>query len=655
MKIAGFFTRAFGLLFQASFLLVSCKSNVTGVISEETDIRMLDSSLQERLKSYDTAQKRSASFLLQNIGKHSFMHGEKEETYANMIEQYSRAGDTLEKILQDLKGMQFPDSRKIYDKDFLSAGYVANDILLTHNTFNKTYWKKQVSAENFYNYVLPYRIYKESLDKASWRQYYLDNYRKVKGDSIFSMTLDSAIVTLHHWLREKKKHFKLKFGSDGFNLPSLPVTANNDLPLGTCDELASLSTAQLRALGIPATIDFAPNYANVNSGHSWAAAIITDTSCMPFDISNDTLGKFKDASFILTKVYRQSFRLDKSNAFYGMPVNKNLPECFANPFLKDITSLYTTTSDLTIPLMAGANTGKETTAYICVFSRPEWTPVDRGEIKDGKIFFNQVGRRGIYLPLIINPDNTRKAISNAFQLMADGTIHYFIPDTMHRQEAVLYRKYPTALGRDNDLYIKRVMGGSFQGANRSDFKDSVTLYTIDHHPSDTFNVITIRSSKNFRYVRYLSAQKSYGNIAEVEFYSGTRSDSLLKGVVIGTTGSYMDKPRLARNALFDGDLLTYFDSKQADYSWAGLQLAKPATIGRIRFMARNDLNGIVKGDTYELFYWNNEWTSLGRVIAENNYLTYKNVPQNAVLWLRNLSAGKEERIFTYQNGKQVWW
>ena len=31
------------------------------------------------------------------------------------------------------------------------------------------------------------------------------------------------------------------------------------------------------------------------------------------------------------------------------------------------------------------------------------------------------------------------------------------------------------------------------------------------------------------------------------------------------------------------------------------------------------------------------------------------VPDNALLLLHNTTKGKEERIFTYENKKQVWW
>lgn len=31
------------------------------------------------------------------------------------------------------------------------------------------------------------------------------------------------------------------------------------------------------------------------------------------------------------------------------------------------------------------------------------------------------------------------------------------------------------------------------------------------------------------------------------------------------------------------------------------------------------------------------------------------LPKGALLWLKNHTQGKEERIFTYEDGKQVWW
>jgi len=33
----------------------------------------------------------------------------------------------------------------------------------------------------------------------------------------------------------------------------------------------------------------------------------------------------------------------------------------------------------------------------------------------------------------------------------------------------------------------------------------------------------------------------------------------------------------------------------------------------------------------------------------------ENCPTNALLWLRNHTRGKEERIFTYEEGRQEFW
>lgn len=69
----------------------------------------------------------------------------------------------------------------------------------------------------------------------------------------------------------------------------------------------------------------------------------------------------------------------------------------------------------------------------------------------------------------------------------------------------------------------------------------------------------------------------------------------------------------------------------------------------------HDSNEVVPGDDYELFYWNDKWCSLGRKVAEHDTLMYMEVPKESLLWLHNHTRGKEERIFTYEIGRQIWW
>ena len=68
----------------------------------------------------------------------------------------------------------------------------------------------------------------------------------------------------------------------------------------------------------------------------------------------------------------------------------------------------------------------------------------------------------------------------------------------------------------------RMIGGKIQGSNSADFAGAVDLYTVTSIPTD--GILTIAALTNaaaYRYVRYLSPNAGWGNIAEVEFYGKT--------------------------------------------------------------------------------------------------------------------------------------
>jgi len=67
-------------------------------------------------------------------------------------------------------------------------------------------------------------------------------------------------------------------------------------------------------------------------------------------------------------------------------------------------------------------------------------------------------------------------------------------------------------------------------------------------------------------------------------------------------------------------------------------------------------NEIVPGQPYELLKWGGlRWESLGRQISPGDSLVFEKVPKGALLWLRNLEEGFQERIFTIENAEPVWW
>ena len=157
------------------------------------------------------------------------------------------------------------------------------------------------------------------------------------------------------------------------------------------------------------------------------------------------------------------------------------------------------------------------------------------------------------------------------------------------------------------------------------------------------NVESVNSPNSYRYVRYVSPKESEGVLAEVFFYGE-------KGELIAVPSeSSIDKVELSldRIALTRPDYRTGFIQ--------GYDLGSPQKIISISYLPWNDDNFVFPGHDYELFYFNLGWISLGRKTAHDYELIFENVPQNSLLYLKDYTTGSEERPFTYEGGKQIWW
>jgi hypothetical protein len=146
-------------------------------------------------------------------------------------------------------------------------------------------------------------------------------------------------------------------------------------------------------------------------------------------------------------------------------------------------------------------------------------------------------------------------------------------------------------------YSGRMTGGFFQGANLSDFSDAVTLTTIATQPADgSWTVQLIANPNAFRYVRYLSPNNGFGNVAEVEFYSLGPKISLVSGTILGTAGA----SGTASDKAFDSDITTYFDSTTTNGNWVGLDLGSARVMTNVRYCPRSNndsrmVNGVFQG------------------------------------------------------------
>ena len=202
-------------------------------------------------------------------------------------------------------------------------------------------------------------------------------------------------------------------------------------------------------------------------------------------------------------------------------------------------------------------------------------------------------------------------------------------------------------------WAKAMLGGCFVFGKDIRFSQSDTLW-VDTLRDYGFQTKTVEGT--YRCMKYVPPKRTEGNIGEIELYD--KSGNRVQGRMIGNySPEHLDSIVSMRRA-FDGEVLTYaVSSPKQTNAWLGLDFGEMVDLGKMVYLTRSDDNFIREGELYELYYWDGDWRSLGKRVGSRKlqYLTYENIPENALLLLRNLTKGQEERIFTYENGTQVWW
>jgi hypothetical protein len=370
---------------------------------------------------------------------------------------------------------------------------------------------------------------------------------------------------------------------------------------------------------------------------------------MGFEHKTDEWILFKRAP----KVFRKTFSIQRESLACRNK-GESIPGIFNQPNIRDVSSEYFQGTDVTIKVHNPGSL-RSKTVYLCVFNNRDWMAVHWAKIKRNRATFTCMQKEMVYLPAFYN-EKRFIAVNDPVLIDSLGEIIFLKPDFNKKETLLLKRKYHPDK-RSREVFLPRMLNSRFMAANKPDFSDETTLYQIKELPEVTFNTIDIAPLETYRYIRYRAEAPNDSEIAELELYTRDKNGTYrkLNGRIIGTEGAIYDPLIFGKEKAFDGDWVSYFSHRTE--AWVGLDFGKKEKIDRIRFLPRNDDNNIHDGDLYELFYWNDgKWNSLGRQTGTDRpVLVYDHCPANALYLLRNHTRGKEERIFTYENNKQVWW
>lgn len=601
----------------------------------------------------DSLKYKAALFLIVNMPFHIYYDGkdiDKYYKYFSILPQTKKKPEALVDSLEKADGkFIWNNLRYRYDIQELDSTFLVKNIDQAFKVWREQPWGKNICFNDFCEYILPYRLADEKPEY--WREALYNKYNP-KLDSIRLLPESTDPLFVAQALLDTLIKEKIYFTC---SLPEGPHIGANivNWKSGSCRELADYVNYVFRSVGIPCGTDFMIMRGDNNAAHYWNFVLDKDGKTYEVEFPN---GPLKEATSLWnpkSKVYRNTFSLNLSIVQdINKPTNEIYP-FFRIPLFKDVTKIYAGKWNRTLVLphniIYDTNKSKNI-LYLCLSNHDIWIPVAYTKPDNDSIRFRNVEGDVIFRLGTWNGNKLEMCSDPFLYEKKTGKIQLFnSQDTI--EKISIFFKYHLY----NENYIFRMPGGTFEGSNNPNFENVDTLFLIKNVPERLYNTLYTNSSKRYRYVRYKGGKGSYCNISEIEFYDSEKSIKPLKGKIIGTPGCYQQDGSHEYTNAFDGDPYTSFDYKSDEGGWTGIDLVTPKLIKKIIYVPRNRDNFIRKGDTYELLYWKNrKWNSTGYKIAQTDSLTYY-IPKGSLLYLKNHTRGKDERIFEYKNGKQIFW
>ncbi|MCR5695502.1 MAG: transglutaminase-like domain-containing protein [Marinilabiliaceae bacterium] len=602
----------------------------------------LESVVEHYEANGESEKVKAVKFLIKNMPGHKAMIGEAlDEFYFKLDSVYNTCNGDMMQAYQflrtDTKSRDWSSLKMSYDINTVTAEYLIDNIDRAFAVKNSP-WAKNLSFEEFCESILPYRLADEELE--AWRGDYQKQYGMVI-DSISKCT-DGNLDSICEGLSKLYKAHNLMFPP---GVPSIKPSFLKRILIGPCSDYTNLAILIARAHGIPAYFDYTPQWANYPHGHEWCS-LLWNGEWTDYMLGEGTElgGHLRKCGNVLTKVFRHTYAIQSRDVIPPAYSKEPVPSAFRNKRFIDVTDLYIPTTDVQI---ADLYPSDNEFVYLCVWDNQGWNPISWAQKIDNKATFSKIGKReAVYLPAYYNGRDFEPAQT---PILVDkfGQVRSLKP-TADKNRIVLKRKY---LETRLPIFMSGVIGGQIEIANNAKFINSES-YIIPDTIECNYQKIDINT--NCRYIRFIAAKGKKGQMAEMEIYD--RDGNEIFGQLISSLG-ISDTTNVRKS--FDKNTLTYstVDNTKSNDNWIGIDLGKCRYVDYILFLSRNDDNFIKDGEEYELFFWDDNWKPLGTKIGSKKlqYLQYNNVPTSALLLLRNHTKGTEERVFIYENEKQVWY
>lgn len=638
--------------------LTSClKSSPNDVLLEQALAAAKDNraELEKVLEYYsqDSLKLEAAKFLIRNMpGHYSYRDTQLMERYYAQIEALlmrhkEDKSDVLRDSINQLAiDLQLKNCNKIYDIEVITSEFLISNIDTAFDCWMNLPWGKHLSFDEFCEYILPYKVQElQPFDdwRTEFRTFCDSGLSELKFCEMHRESTYNASVILSNNLIDSIKPFL----SWSLDYPILKVSTKSKMPFGKCDDYADLMTSIMRAHGIPVVLDYTPQWAYRDLGHTWTSILAQTGKNIPFSAFFTSPGEAHKIEERLAKVFRHTYAINQDLKQLNQ-IEKYVPLTFRNIFQKDVTDEYIKCTSIELQ----NKSWEDGYVYLGISDGEKWSPIHFAYCKNGKASFDKMGLNSVYILMRYRENGKIDYLSYPFLINYDGTLHYYIPDNGIGLDAKLYRKFPVL--EYASKYSTRLIGGRFEASNNANFNNAKIVHIIESGAAIAREITITDTLQPYRYWRYIQSKPdTYCSIGEIIFY---RDNEPIYGDIIGTDGCKHPEYGRYKENVFDRNWLTAFDAPISKDGWVGMDFKNPVSIDKIVYVGRGDGNCIEIGDVYELYYWmNGRWKSLGKKKAQSVYVEYSNIPNNALLLLRDLTKGSNERIFTIDKSLNQEW
>ncbi|MDD5425169.1 MAG: transglutaminase-like domain-containing protein [candidate division Zixibacteria bacterium] len=439
------FPRFFAVIVLTLWYITGCASNKNSDIQADISQAMKlagDNSMELKqvldfyLQSNDTLKYKAAQFLIANMEGHSYvtfyLHDSvKNEIPFNILDypNYESLLAAFDKLEKEFGPLEFDHKDKIEDLETITADFLKTQIDMAFRAWREKPWAKNLSFENFCEYVLPYRGSNEPLE--NWREPFWERYQNLEA----RMTVSTDVIEATRLINDDIRSW-FTFDPRYYYHPTDQGLAEMfEQKKGRCEDMTNLTIYAMRANGLAVTSDYTPYWADTGNNHAWNAILNTESIVIPFMGGESNPGEYR-LSGKLAKVYRKLYRRVKQNLVFQDRKQEHVPGWLAGKSYLDVTADYVPVSDVTVTLNKDIPDSVDV-AYLCVFNSGEWKAIHWGRIKDKQAVFTDMGRDIAYLPaLYLNKEIV--PCGEPFVLMVDGQMREFPSDTTRLINLELY-------------------------------------------------------------------------------------------------------------------------------------------------------------------------------------------------------------------------